>query len=116
LKERIWWEAKMTTATFSEGLKALDQEDLRDQVAAGNFAAVEDLDLTEEERGLLQQAAKDYPEVSGFSFGGFISFGDIKGESTDDKGHKDWVAVLNTKSGTAAAVDYLGTGPRLPNG
>ena len=43
----------------------------------------------------MRDAATDMPEVAGFSFGSFINFGDIKGESQDDK-HKDWIEVFDT--------------------
>ena len=52
---------------------------MRQKVAAGDLAAAGELDLTDEEAGLLRGAADDYPEVAGFAFDAFIKidgFGD----------------------------------------
>ena len=97
----------MTREDFSRGLRALDREDIRDKVAAGNLGALEDLDLSEEEVRLLQQAAKDYPEVSGFAFDAFLEIGDIKGESSK-RDHKNWIEALSAKPGTSSVIRYLG--------
>ncbi len=50
-----------------------DDEEVRTAVAAGDTAALEDLELSEEERAMLVAAADDFPEVEGFA-----SFTDLK--------------------------------------
>jgi hypothetical protein len=59
----------MSAEELARGLTAIEgDEDVRGRVAAGELAAAGDLDLTDEEKSLLQGAADDYPEVAGFSF------------------------------------------------
>ena len=52
-QQRIWPRA----------LRAID-EDVRQEVAAGDLSAAGDFDLTDEEASLLRGAADDYPEVA----------------------------------------------------
>jgi hypothetical protein len=50
-----------------QALVAMEQdENVRERLAAGDFGAVEGLDLTDEEQTLVQDAANDMPEVAGF--------------------------------------------------
>jgi hypothetical protein len=71
-----------------QALVAMDQDEaVRERLAAGDFGAVEGLDLTTDEQTLVQDAASDMPEVAGFAADIFAKLGDIKGESIDDK-HK----------------------------
>ena len=62
----------MSAEDLAQGLRAIDEEDVRQKVAAGDLSAAGDLDLTDEEAGLLRGAADDYPEVAGFFFDVFF--------------------------------------------
>ncbi len=62
----------MSAEDLAQGLRAIDDEDVRQKVAAGDLSAAGDLDLTDEEAGLLRGAADDYPEVAGFMFDAFV--------------------------------------------
>ena len=74
-------------------LVAMDEDDaVRERLASGDFAAVGGLDLNDEEKMLVQDAANDMPDVSGFASDIFAKLGDIKGESLDDK-HKGEIHV-----------------------
>jgi hypothetical protein len=64
----------MSAEDLAQGLRAIDDEDVRQKVAAGDLSAAGDLDLTDEEAGLLRGAADDYPEVAGFFFDVFAKF------------------------------------------
>ena len=76
-------------------LEAMEaDDDVQARLAAGDFAAVEGLDLSPEEQTLVQDAANDMPEVAGFSFSQFLTIDGIKGESQDDK-HKDEIEVFS---------------------
>jgi Type VI secretion system effector, Hcp len=82
-----------------DALVAMDgDESVRERLAAGDFSAVEGLDLSAEEQTLVQDAANDMPEVAGFGADIFAKLGDIKGESLDDK-HKDEIEVLSFSFG-----------------
>jgi hypothetical protein len=63
----------MTKEALIEGLRAIDDDDVRKRVAAGDIAAAGTLDLTDEETGLLRGAAEDYPEVAGFAFDAYLT-------------------------------------------
>ncbi len=52
-------------------LRAMDDDDVRQRLSRGEYQAVSGLDLTDEERTLVRDAAGDYPEVAGFSFANF---------------------------------------------
>lgn len=54
-----------------------DDDEVRTAVAAGDTAALEDLELSEEERAMLVAAADDFPEVEGFA--AYLKVGDISG-------------------------------------
>jgi len=69
----------MSAEDLAQGLRAIDEEDVRHKVAAGDLSAAGALDLTDEEAGLLQGAADDYPEVAGFMFDVFAKF-DVAGD------------------------------------
>jgi len=70
----------MSAEDLARGLRAIDEEDVRRKVAAGDLSAAGDLELTDEEAGLLRGAADDYPEVAGFFFDVFIKFDGFGGE------------------------------------
>jgi len=70
----------MSAEDLAQGLRAIDDEDVRHKVAAGDLSAAGDLDLTDEEAGLLRGAADDYPEVAGFFFDVFAKFDVAAGE------------------------------------
>jgi Type VI secretion system effector, Hcp len=82
-----------------QALIAMDgDESVRERLAAGDFGAVEGLDLSAEEQTLVQDAANDMPEVAGFASDIFAKLGDIKGESLDDK-HKDEIEIMSFNFG-----------------
>lgn len=62
----------MSAQDLAKGLVALDDDEVRQKVAAGELPAAGALDLTEEEQGLLRGAAEDYPEVAGFAFDAYF--------------------------------------------
>jgi len=69
-------------------------ESVRERLAAGDFAAVDGLELSADEQTLVQDAASDMPEVSGFaSVDYFIKLDGVDGESTDDK-HKGEIELF----------------------
>ena len=77
-----------------EAIKAMDaDESVRERLAAGDFGAVESLDLSAEEKVLVQDAASDMPEVAGFAFDAFLKLDGIKGESADHK-HPDTIELF----------------------
>jgi len=76
-------------------LRAMEADDsVCQRLAAGDFAAVEGLDLSPEEQSLVRDAASDMPEVAGYALGLLLELDGIKGESKDDK-HKDWIDALS---------------------
>jgi hypothetical protein len=76
-------------------LTAMDaDEEVRAKLADGDFSALDSLDLTADEKTLVQDAASDMPEVAGFAADIFLKLGDIKGESQDDK-HKESIQLLS---------------------
>ena len=62
----------MSAEDLARGCGQSTRRSVRQKVAAGDLAAAGDLDLTDEEAGLLRGAADDYPEVAGFFFDVFI--------------------------------------------
>mgnify|MGYP001144908033 CR=1 FL=1 len=70
-------------------------DDIRSQLAAGNFGAVDGLDLSADEQSLVRDAASDMPEVALFAADTFLKLGDIKGESIDNK-HRDLIDFITT--------------------
>ncbi|MCU0270387.1 MAG: hypothetical protein MUF83_17315 [Acidimicrobiales bacterium] len=57
----------------AEALRRLDDDTVRDHAADGDLADLSDLELDEDERMLVADAARDYPEVVGFAFGAFAT-------------------------------------------
>ena len=58
----------MTRENVGIALNAMADADICEKVAAGNLAVLGDLEFDEKERDVLIDAARDYPDVSGFSF------------------------------------------------
>jgi len=76
----------MARQDVREALVAMEaDEDVRARLAAADFDAVERGELTDEERTLVQDAASDMPEVSGFAMDMFLKINGIEGESKDHK-------------------------------
>ena len=70
----------MSTEDLAKGLKAIEDETVRNKVAEGDLVAAGELDLTEEEAALLKSAAEDpeYPEVAGFAFDSYMKIEGIR--------------------------------------
>lgn len=69
-----------------QAVQAMDaDETVRERLAAGDFSAVEGLDLSADEQILVQDAASDMPDVAGFAFDAFLKLDGVKGESADHK-------------------------------
>jgi len=69
-----------------QALVAMEEDEaVRTRLAAGDFDAVAGLELSDEEQTLVQDAASDMPEVSGFAMEMFLKLDGIKGESQDQK-------------------------------
>lgn len=67
-------------------LQAVDEDDdVRERVAAGDFDALDDVELSAEEQLLVRDAASDMPEVSGFTADLFSQFHDSKDFVISDK-------------------------------
>jgi hypothetical protein len=49
-------------------LQAMDDDETRQRLRAGDYEAVSELNLTDDERYLVREAAGDYPDVAGFAF------------------------------------------------
>jgi len=58
----------VSVEAVAEALEAMDDDDLRGRLAAGDEAAVSGFELTPDEREIVIAAAGDYPEVEGFQF------------------------------------------------
>ena len=56
----------MSEQDLAQALTALEADEIRAAVAAGDLSAVGELELTDEERELLVAAASGEPEVVGF--------------------------------------------------
>jgi hypothetical protein len=63
----------MAREDVRHALVAMDDDDVRAQLAAGDFSGVAELDLTADEQSMVQNAANDYPEVAGFSVNSLIT-------------------------------------------
>jgi hypothetical protein len=61
-------ERTMTRENVGIALNAMADPDVCDQVAAGDLSVLGDLEFDEKERSVLVDAARDYPEVTGYSF------------------------------------------------
>ncbi len=93
----------MSAQDLAKGLRTLDDESVREKVAAGDLAAAGSLDLTEEEEGLLRGAADDYPEVAGFAFDSFLTLNFTK------DGSGKYSPAPTAGPGYNAALDYTWT-------
>ncbi len=56
----------MSAEDLAKGIAALEDDDVRSAVVEGDLSAFGGLELTDEEIGLLEGAASDYPDVVGF--------------------------------------------------
>jgi hypothetical protein len=65
----------MSKKDVGRALSAMDDETTRRRLAEGDFSVLEPIELTNEERGLIKNAASDYPEVAGFSFDNWMNSG-----------------------------------------
>ena len=71
-----------------QALVAMEDDEVRGRLAAGDFGAVEGIELSADEQLSVQDAASDMPEVSGFAaVDYFLKIDGVDGESSDDK-HK----------------------------
>jgi len=75
----------MSAEDLARGLRAIDEEAVRQKVAAGDLSAAGDLELNDEEAGLLRGAADDYPEVAGFFFDVFYKPHGFEAASVGEK-------------------------------
>jgi hypothetical protein len=76
-------------------LVAMEEDDgVRERLAAGDFGAVDGLDLSAEEQTLVQDAAGDMPEVSGFGIASYLKFDGVDGEYTH-KDHKGQIGMVD---------------------
>ena len=64
----------MSRDDVRQALQAMDDEDVRSRLAAGDFSDVGELELADHERMLVQDAAGEYPDVAGFAFDAFDKF------------------------------------------
>jgi hypothetical protein len=53
---------------MAAALERLNDESTRAKIAGGDVSPIDDLNLTDEERALVEAAASDYPEVVGLGF------------------------------------------------
>jgi hypothetical protein len=95
----------MAEQDVRRALVAMDDEAVRARLAEGDFDAVDGLELSADEKMLVQDAASELSEVSGFASDIFAKLGDIKGESMDDK-HKDEVEILGLPLKLQMALKY----------
>jgi hypothetical protein len=58
----------MTRENVGIALNAMSDADVCEKVAAGDLSVLGDLEFDEKERDVLIDAARDYPEVSGYAF------------------------------------------------
>lgn len=58
----------MTRENVGIALNAMDDAEICEKVAAGDLSVLGDLEFDDKERSVVIDAARDYPEVSGFSF------------------------------------------------
>ena len=98
----------MSVEDLEAGIRALEDDEVRARVADGDLVAAGDLDLTDEEQGLLAAFASDYPEVVGFDITtSLLNIGTVRpGDLSEVQG------VTRNKAKTAdkaqqAMLDYL---------
>ena len=97
----------MGTQDVRKVLEATEADDsVRERFGSGDFAAVDGLDLTADEQLLVQDAASDMPEVSGFAADAFIRFDGVERESThqDHKGEIEGLVVADLSARFATTV------------
>ncbi len=51
----------------ARALVAMNDDEVRAALGGGDFSTVTELDLTDQEKEMVQGAAEDWPEVSGFT-------------------------------------------------
>jgi hypothetical protein len=95
----------MAQQDVRKALVAMDDETVRARLADGDFGAVDGLQLSADEKMLVQDAASELSEVSGFASDIFAKIGDIKGESLDDK-HKDEIEIRGLPLKLQMALKY----------
>ena len=62
----------MSREDVGRALEAMSDESVLQQIGAGDFSGVEDLDLDADERAILTDAASDYPETQGFALNAYL--------------------------------------------
>jgi hypothetical protein len=58
----------MSRESVGKALNAMADAEVCEKVAAGDLSVLGDLEFTEKERTAVVDAARDYPEVSGYAF------------------------------------------------
>ena len=58
----------MSRENVGTAIKAMDDEDVREKLAAGDLSVLGDLEFDEKEAAVVVDAARDFPDVSGFGF------------------------------------------------
>lgn len=81
------WEdgVEMSKIDVGLALSAIDDEVTRRSVAEGDFSPIKDLELTDQEKDLVSEAAGDYPEVAGFSFDNWMNSGMLASKAAPGK-------------------------------
>jgi len=99
----------MAEQDLAQGIEALQDEEVRARVAAGDVAAAGALELTEEEQELLIAAASDEAEVVGFGINtSLLGFGPVGHKGSADISQDVTVNKAKTADKAAQAMhDYL---------
>ncbi len=99
----------MSAEDLTKGIAALEDDGVRAAVVEGDLSAFEGLELTEEEVGLLEGAASDYPDVVGFDIrAGLLNLGLSPTFKIDAATPDVTVNKAKTADKAAAAMDaYL---------
>jgi hypothetical protein len=71
----------MSRENVGIALKAMEDDAVRSQVAAGDLSVLGDLEFNDAERAVVVDAADDFPDTTGFSF----SFGALDFQSAPPK-------------------------------
>jgi hypothetical protein len=88
-------------------LEAMDDDEVRSRLAAGDFAAVGGLELSDHERDLVQQAAADYPEVAGFAFDAFLTSPKVESLPAVQGGASPLEGKFKLPFNYQSALDYI---------
>lgn len=73
----------MSAEDLTRGFAALEDDEVRAAVTAGDLAAAGELDLDDEEQALLRAAASDESDVVGFGIhAGLLGFGPTAGRTS----------------------------------